>query len=206
MTTVAALSAELRAVGADNSTVLHLEPVQGMWTPEQYLALSEHSSNLIEFTDGVVEVLPMPTRRHQAISRFLFLALLNIVQSLGGALFYAPLRLQIRPDKFREPDLLLLLNEDDLRNQDRFWLGADLVVEIVSPDDPARDTVVKRADYAEAAIPECWIVNPVEETITVLVLDGEAYTEHGTFRRGETATSRLLGGFLVDINGVMDAR
>jgi hypothetical protein len=30
---------------------------------------------------------------------------------------------------------------NDPRRQNQYWLGADLVVEIVSPDDPERDTV-----------------------------------------------------------------
>lgn len=55
-------------------------------------------------------------------------------------MYYAPLRLQIRPGKFHEPDLLLLRDAHDPCNQDAYWLGADLVVEIVSPDDPERDT------------------------------------------------------------------
>ncbi len=101
-----------------------------------------------------------------------------------GEILFAPLRLQILPGRYREPDLLLLLNKDDPRNQDAYWLGADLVVEIVSPDDPERDTVVKRADYAEAGIPEYWIVNPLDETITVLTLTNREYAEHGIFQRG----------------------
>jgi Uma2 family endonuclease len=56
----------------------------------------------------------------------------------------------------------LLLDVNDPRNQNAFWLGADLVVEIVSPDDVERDIVIKRADYAEAGIPEYWIVNPLD--------------------------------------------
>jgi Uma2 family endonuclease len=118
---------------------------------------------------------------------------------------FAPLRLQIRPDKFREPDLLLLLDRDDPRNQDAFWLGADLVLEIVNPDDPERDTVVKRADYAEAGIPEYWIVNPLDETVTVLALDGEAYVEHGVSARGQLAASRLIPALNVAVDAVFDA-
>ena len=72
-------------------------------------------------------------------------------------------------------------SDEQYRNQDRFWLGADVVVEVVSPDDPGRDLVVKRADYAEAAIPEYWIVDPRVETVTVLTLAGGAYVEHGVF-------------------------
>jgi Uma2 family endonuclease len=52
----------------------------------------------------------------------------------------APLRIQVRPGKFREPDILLVRDAHDPRRQHRYWLGADLVVEIVSPDNPERDT------------------------------------------------------------------
>ncbi len=80
------------------------------------------------------------------------------------------------------------------------------MVEIISPDDPERDTKVKRSDYAEADIPEYWIINPDDETVTVLKLAGERYDEHGVFRRGETASSALLRAFVVDVNSIFDAR
>jgi hypothetical protein len=83
----------------------------------------------------------------------------------------------------------LLLRTNDPRRQEAYWLGADLVVEIISVDNPERDTVEKVADYAEAHIPEYWIVNPLDETITVLVLAGDAYTTYGVFWRGEQAAS-----------------
>ena len=123
-----------------NGARLDLAPIQGLWTQAQYLRLTDHSRQLLEFTDGRLETLPMPTRRHQAISRCLLLAWLPVVQAMGGELFYAPLRLRIREGKFREPDLLLLRDAKDPRNQDDYWRGADVVAEIVSPDDPQRDT------------------------------------------------------------------
>lgn len=190
----------------DDELVLSLDPLQGHWTEEQYLLLTNQTNRLIEFTDGVIEVLPMPTKYHQAISRVLFLALLAVMQRIGGDVFYAPLRVEVRPGKFREPDLLLVLDKDDLRAQDAYWTGADLVVEIVSPDKPERDTEEKPIDYAEAGIPEYWIVNPLTSTITVLVLDGEAYSEHGVFQRGQRAASKLLDGFSVSVDEVLDAK
>jgi Uma2 family endonuclease len=195
---------ELKLVRTDGQEI-DLLPLQGLWTIEQYLKLTDQTNQLIEFTDGVIEVLPMPTDKHQAISRLLFLALLAFVERLGGTIFYAPLRLQVRPGKFREPDLLLLLDSNDPRRQDAFWLGADLVVEIVSPDKPERDTEEKPIDYSEAGIPEYWIVNPIEETISVLPLTENAYAPHGIFRRGELARSILLDGFAVSVAAVFDA-
>jgi Uma2 family endonuclease len=195
----------LKLVWEDDGLEIDLLPLQGLWTEEQYLRLTDQTNRFIEFTEGSVEVLPMPTRKHQAISRFLFLAFLASVQRLGGTVFYAPLRVRVAPGRFREPDLVLLLDVNDPRNQNAFWLGADLVVEIVSPDDVERDTVIKRADYAEARIPEYWIVNTEEKTITVLKLDNGVYIAHGVFHRGQTATSVLLEGFTVSVDAVCDA-
>ncbi|MGN6758293.1 MAG: Uma2 family endonuclease, partial [Thermomicrobiales bacterium] len=90
-------------------------------------------------------------------------------------------------------------------NQDRYWLGADLVLEVVSADEPARDLITKRREYAEAGIPEYWIVNPLDTTITVLVLRDGQYTEHGVFTRGQRATSALLPEFAVDVAEVFAA-
>ncbi|MEO5952423.1 MAG: Uma2 family endonuclease [Chloroflexia bacterium] len=196
----------LRIVDADDDTILNLDLIQGLWTEEQYLRLTNHSHRLLEFSEGSIEVLPMPTDKHQVISRFLLLAFLPFVQKLGGTILYAPLRLQISEGKYREPDLLLVQDASDPRRQNAYWLGADLVVEIVSPDEPERDTIVKRKEYAQAGIPEYWIVDPEHEIITVLQLAGNRYVEDGAYRRDEVATSALFVGFSIQVSDVFDAR
>ncbi|MEN9938416.1 MAG: hypothetical protein RLZZ387_4995 [Chloroflexota bacterium] len=203
--TVAPHPAELKLVRPADGLELDLRPLQGLWTEVQYLTLTEQTNHLIEFTDGSIEVLPMPTDQHQVILLFLYELLRTYLRATHGKVLVAPLRLQIREGKFREPDLLLVRRADDPRRQNRYWLGADLVVEIVSPDDPERDTVEKRTDYAEAGIPEYWIVHPDDESITVLTLQDSGYREHGVFRRGEQAHSRLLDGFVVSVDAVLDA-
>jgi Uma2 family endonuclease len=185
--------------------VLSLDPLQGYWTEEQYLLLTDQTNRLLEYTDGYIEVLPMPTDHHQAMLEWLFLALKAYIEQIGGKVRFAPLRVLVRVGAYREPDILLVRDAQDPRRQNRFWLGADLVVEVVSEDDPERDTRVKRADYAYAGIPEYWIVNPFDQTITVLVLDGETYAEHGVFGRGVQAESKLLAGFSVRVDAVLDA-
>jgi Uma2 family endonuclease len=65
--------------------------------------------------------------------------------------------------------------------------------------------VTKRQEYAQAAIPEYWIIDPDTETITVLNLESTVYAEHGIFTRGETATSALLAEFAVSVDEVLDA-
>jgi Uma2 family endonuclease len=188
-----------------NKLLGDLLPPQGAWSETEYLVLTEHSTRLVEYTDGFLEALPMPTDKHQSVLQFLFLAFFQHVGTRGGKVHFAPLRLQVRPGKFREPDLLLLLSAADPRRQDRFWLGADLALEVVSEDKPERDLLDKRVDYAEGRIPEYWIVNPQTETVTVLCLKGDSYEEAGTYRRGESAASVLLQGFGVAVAAIFDA-
>ncbi len=196
----------LSIVRAKDQLTLDLDPIQGLWTIEQYLRLTQYSRMLVEYTDGVLEIPPIPTMRHQIKSQFLLLALYAFLQPKGGTVLYAPLRLQIREGKFREPDLLVLCDANDPRRQNDYWLGADLVIEIVSLDNPERDTVVKRGDYAEGGIPEYWIVHPDEETVTVLRLAEAQYAEHGVWGRGDTLTSALLPDLTLDVTALFDAR
>ena len=178
---------------------------QGCWGDDAYLWLTDHTRRLVELTDGYLEILPMPSRGHQRILAFLYSTFRAFLQPAGGEVLFAPLRLRVRQSKFREPDLLMVRDARDARSGDRFWTGADAVVEVVSPDSPERDLVHKRDDYAEAAIPEYWIVDPRMETITVLVLRDAGYVTRGVYGRNDQADSLVLAGFAVNADDVFDA-
>jgi Uma2 family endonuclease len=184
--------------------VARLFPSQGSWSEEEYLALK--GNRPVEFSHGIVEVLPMPTLAHQLIVAFLYRAFLAFVASRTlGTVIFAPLRVRLWPGKFREPDLVFLTKEHKARMGNEYWDGADFIVEVVSDDDRRRDIETKRREYAEARIPEYWIVDPQEKRISVLKLSESRYVEHGLFGAGERATSHLLAGFEVEVDRVLSA-
>lgn len=191
---------------AADELLLAVRPQQGCWSENDYLWLTDHCSRPVEFADGRIEELPWPTDTHQTVLAFLFRLLDSHVEALGGVVRFAALRLRVREGRFREPDLLLLRDANDPRRQDRYWLGADLAVEVVSPDDPDRDYEEKRVDYAEAGIQEYWIADPDRGTITVLTLQSGQYEEYGVFTRGDTVTSALLDELAVDVSAALDVR
>jgi len=180
-----------------HAVLLDLLPPQGGWEETEYLWLTDRSNRLLELSDGIIEVLPVPTQEHQEVIRFLLFALFDFLRPRGGNVLFAPLRLRLRGGKFREPDLLAVLDMRDPRAQNRYWTGADLVMEVVSPDAPERDLVEKRREYADAGIPEYWIVDPRDRTVAVLTLAEGVYREHGRFAPGQQATSALLPDFTV---------
>ncbi len=180
-----------------------LFPSQGSWSVGDYLALD--TNHLIELSGGRLEVLAMPTEEHQLIVAYFYDALKSFVAAGGlGKVLFAPMRIQLWEGKFREPDLVFLFEENATKRGNRFWRGADLVVEVVSEDDPDRDLVVKREEYAQAGISEYWIVDPRHATITILTLEAHAtrYTQMETYHRSDTAPSRLLANFSVDVTEV----
>ena len=185
--------------------LLDLLPSQGSWSEDAYLWLTDHTTRMVELSDGRLEVLPMPTDRHQSILQALFLAFFAYLDPRGGKVQFAPLRLRLREGKIREPDLLLVKDVNDPRRQNRFWTGADLVLEVLSPDRPARDRDEKRSEYAAARIPEYWIVDPALEAIAVLGLRGGKYRTIATHQRGAEAKAVTLADFVVSVDAVFDA-
>jgi Uma2 family endonuclease len=74
----------------------------------------------------------------------------------------------------------------------------DLAIEIVSPDSVDRDYRAKRELYEAAGVPEYWIIDPDEKTVTFLARGDsgrfvETPPENFLFR------SRVLPGFAIDV-------
>lgn len=186
------------AIGEPTWEIAELYPNQGDWSEDDYLALDVN--RLIEFSDGCLEVLPMPTTTHQLIATFLYRLLEAFASARGlGLPLVAPLKIRLWEEKYREPDVVFMLQEHRHRIHDDFWDVADFVIEVVGKHDRQRDLQVKRAEYAQAGIPEYWIVDPQHKTITVLTLVNKQYAEHGVFSIGDTASSVLLSGFSVSV-------
>ncbi len=183
-----------------------LLPPQGRWHEEDFLKL--HTNRMAELVDGRLEILPMPTLQHQRILIWLLdLFRGAALDQLGAVVLIAPLPTRLFPGTIREPDLLYIAPENAPAPNEKYPAHIDLAVEIVSEGEDARrrDYDDKRADYAKAGVSEYWIVDPQEECVTVLILEGAAYIEHGVFRSGEHASGLLLPKLSVDVTALLGA-
>lgn len=155
-----------------------LFPRQGDWTEEQYLKLDLMRTELV---DGRLEFIPVGDENHQNIVYFFLTLLKSLLQpSPGvkkGVVMFAPFKMKTVPGNIREPDVEVMLAENFSRRSKGSWKGADLAIEVVSPDDPNRDYEDKRQEYAAAGVREYWIVDPMKRTILLLVLEGSEYRE-----------------------------
>jgi Uma2 family endonuclease len=181
--------------------VARLFPPQGAWTEEEFLALP--GNRVTELDDGRLEVLEMPSELHQLLVAALYGCLRRFVDERRlGTVLFAPFPVRLWEGKVREPDVLFMAREHAQRRHATHWIGADLVMEVVSAGDPARDKETKRREYAQAGIPEFWLVDPSQRTVTVLALpsQGREYVVHGTYQPGARAQAVTLAGFGVAVD------
>jgi Uma2 family endonuclease len=175
-------------------------PRQGDWTENEYLEFEADAR--VEYDRGRLEFLPVPTEYHQEILEFLYRSLYEFVRSHAlGKVHTSGLRLKTSEKKYREPDVVFLSHEKAERRKGLYWETADLVVEVVSDGEPNRDLVKKKTEYAAAGIPEYWIADPRDRTLTIFTLDAGAkeYRQAGRYAAGEKASSVLLDGLMIDV-------
>lgn len=194
--------------------VAYLFPPEGDWTESNYLSLENMCGSHIrvELFQGRLEVLPVPTQSHQLIILYLLKLLQDFTaKHAPGLVLFSGIRVKLpipsEKPEYREPDIVYMKAENAHRRHNKYWDGADLVMEVVSgtPDDRERDLVTKRREYAAAGIPEYWIVDPDTRSVLVLTLVGSAYQVHGDFCRGAMASSALLQGLSVSVDAVFAA-
>jgi Uma2 family endonuclease len=187
--------------------IARLFPSQGDWSEEEYFALE--SNHLIEYSDGFLEFLPMPTIFHQLILQFLYKQLDSFVAANNlGTVVLTGYKVRLRTRKYREPDILFIKAANRSRIKKQYCERVDLAIEVVSEKNRAHDVDTKRLEYARAGIPEYWIVDAEKGTITVLVLKARErrYAVHGVFRKGEEASSKGLPGFVINVTTALSQR
>lgn len=182
-----------------------LFPTQGSWSEEEYLAL--HTNRMVELAGGCLEVLPMPTILHQLIVQFLYKRFeAHIEATVGGIVVVAPCPTKLFDGTYREPDIVYMAASRAV-DLERYPIGADLVVEVVSEGAEARkrDLETKRKEYARASIAEYWIIEPEDRKVTVLALSGSEYEVASESDSDGSVASRLLSGFEINLREMFAA-
>ena len=175
-----------------------------LWSEEAYLTFSEAFNRPMELSDGRLIILPMPSLTHQRIlRRFVDQAEKWLSANGRGEILFTAHPIRLWPGKYREPDAVIWLKEHKERMGERESGPPDLALEILSPGNEPHDLETKFREYAQAGIPEYWIVQPSTGRVSVYVLEGRAYRLAAHFGRGECASSVVIQGFEMDVAGLL---
>ena len=133
-------------------------------TYEEFLAWYDDSH--AEWVDGEVILMSPASGPHQDLAGFLYVLLRHFVEAGQlGRVLVAPfqMKLSFRPSG-REPDVLFIARERlDLLKSNYLDGGADLAIEVISPDSRSRDRQDKYQEYEQAGVREYWIFDPIRK-------------------------------------------
>lgn len=180
-------------------------PPQGQWTYDDYARLPDDGWKY-EVIRGELYMSPAPSPLHQRTSSNLTFAMQGFVRERNaGEIFNAPIGV-ILPRELGtpvQPDILFIRRENlSIVGETTINGLPDLAVEVLSPSNWVDDRRTKFSAYAEAGIPEYWIVDPKAETVEVFRLAGESYELVEAYARGDTVVSTVLDGFSIAVSEI----
>jgi len=125
--------------------------------------------------------------------------------------FVAPFDVRLPRKSKEDKDIYTVLQPDvcvvcDTSKYDkRGCIGApDIVVEILSPGNNAKELKNKFDIYEEAGVQEYWIVSPQNKTFLVNTLVDGHYVTARPMASGDFVTTPVLPGFLLDLKELFD--
>lgn len=132
-----------------------------------------------EILAGVVyAITPAPTCRHQEILIELATQIRTLLRNQPYRAYCVPFDVRL-PEKDEtdaeiatvvQPDIAVVCDQSKL--DEKGCRGApDFIIEIISPGTASRDQAEKVALYEAHGVREYWILHPVDELVTVRVLD-----------------------------------
>jgi len=162
----------------------------------------------------VFKMRPAPSGKHQTVT-------LNIASELNFFLKNKSCRVYVSPFDVRlvrgetsdkmvktvvQPDVCVICDLTKMADQ-RSCLGApDLVVEVLSPGNNAKELKIKYDLYEEFGVKEYWVVYPNELSLIRYVLNNEAKfaVEGRVLTVGDTVITEILPGFKLALDDVFN--
>lgn len=171
-------------------------------TYADYLTWSATHGN--ELIDGIAYVgePPAPSRLHQEVVVELCRQVTNSLEGKSARAYVAPFDVRLpkaravaddQIDTVVQPDILIVCDPQKL--DDRGMCGApDWIAEVLSPSTASYDRNTKLPAYERAGVPETWLVDPADRTVTIYRIAAGHYGQPVVLAlRGQTAIATVPG-------------
>ncbi len=155
----------------------------------------------------VLDGQTVPARRrsmeHTLVAPVLrtFLDVFVVKRGLGSVLA-GPVEVRLSETDVTRPEVVFVARErENIIAEDVVRGAPDLIVEIFALSKGNGDKCARRAIYARHDVREYWLVDPDEESVTVLLLGDGGYAVSGIFGEGQTLRSPTLEGLRLGVGG-----
>lgn len=171
-------------------------------TLADYLVYHDGTDNRYELVEGELRRMSLGTVQHTKIIRLLDRELDTAIAQAGHSWVVLATLMGVQSPKGRQwetmriPDLVVMAAEQYEAMTGSAVVTLDqnppiLVIEVVSPSTKTEDYRSKRIEYCVLDILEYWIVDPLDQCVTVCVLEEGSYTDY-VFTGDEAISSPIF--------------
>ena len=181
-------------------------PQPKMLTYDDYVRLTPPDSGNYELHNGKIIYIATPIPLHQFFSNNLATNLtVYLRENKLGRAISAPMDTVFTPYDTLQPDILFLGTDRlHLIGNKKIEGAPDLVVEILSPSNSAKEMGYKKLVYEMSNVREYWVVNLVKKTLTQYEnVEGE-FIMRRVFQEHDTLTSLIIEGFETEMSGLFE--
>ena len=165
-----------------------------------------------ELIDGVPYAMAAPTINHQRILGNLHWKFREFLEDKTCEIFAAPCDVRLYANKDDEddslddtivqPDLLVVCDPDKLANGKAVKGAPDLIVEILSPSNSTRDTMLKFQKYRDAGVAEIWFIDPDDKITHTHIKQGSGKYSIDFYGAEDIVPVGILPGFELDMKTI----
>jgi len=172
------------------------------YTYQDWLDLELEESARAELIDGHIYMMSAPSTRHQSVAWAMAAQLSAFLKGKRCRGFFSPFAVRLSEDTVVQPDIVVICDPGKLTPSG--CKGApDLVVEILSPSTSRHDKRTKYNLYKQSNVPEYWLVDPSDNTVTAYRLTDKGYVPT-IYDDTDMATVDALPGFEMDLAAVFE--
>ena len=121
-----------------------------------------------DYVDGVIEERNVGERDHSGLQSAIVAWLYNRRKALNIGV-WAEQRVQVRPTRFRVPDVCVTLGTPD---EQIFTEPPFICIEILSPEDRPPRLLHRVNDYLQMGVPYVWVLDPQTREAWIWTADG----------------------------------
>jgi len=176
-------------------------------TYDEFLQIARESENRYEYIDGQIYLLASPKFQHQKILAEIFRKLLDFFADSECQPLTSPFDVTLyKEDKANvvQPDLLVICDQENIKEDDRYLGTPKFVVEILSESSRSKDIIKKLDLYMQGGVKEYWIVNPFSEEVNVYFFKDREVEKVQTFKKSELAKSFLFQELEINMINVFE--
>ncbi|MBS4204158.1 Uma2 family endonuclease [Bacillus sp. FJAT-49754] len=166
---------------------------------------------ICEAIDGVIyNMTPAPTPRHQEIIVNLIFEFKTYLKDKKCKVYTAPIdvclfaKKETPHDKISnwvQPDFLVVCDKNKI-DEKRIIGPPEFIIEILSPSTARADRLLKYNKYEQAGVKEYWIVDPLNETIEIFLLENGSFLRSDVLTKEDTAKVRIFDDYEIQLKNI----